>query len=152
MQRKFAIAATALALLLAGVGAQADVLATSTRQTFPTSATTALNYLPLDDAGNTILNFSTATTQTVLVTYSTDCTVNTSGSALAIVIYVDGVAIAGTGAGSAGSQMCMTNNVEAASRTGFITVGPGAHTVQITGQVLGSGTGRFFRTVTAVQN
>lgn len=151
MQRKLAVAFT-LALLLAGADAQAGVLATSTRQTFPTSVNTTLNNLPLDDSGATSLAFSTTATQTILVTYSTDCTVNTAGSALAVIIYVDGVAIAGTGALSAGSQLCMNSNIEAASRTGFITVGPGAHTVQITGQILGSGTGRLFRTVTAVQN
>lgn len=151
MYRKLATAAV-LALLLASASAQADVLATATRQTFPTSVTTAVNYLPLHDFGATSLTFSTATTQTVLVTFSTDCSVATAGNVLAVVIYVDGIAAAGTGASSAGSRMCADSLITAASRTAFITVGPGSHTVQITGQIIGSGTGGFLRTVTAVQN
>ena len=151
MQRKFAMAAFFL-LLLAGTQAQASVLATATRQTFTTPVTTSVTNLPLDDAGNTSLTFSTASTQTVLITYSTDCAVATSGNALAVVIYVDGVAAAGTGALSAGSRLCSSNLSVGATRTAFITVGAGSHTVQITGQIIGSGTGGLRRTVTAVQN
>ncbi|HEX6082945.1 MAG TPA: hypothetical protein VF266_00365 [Thermoanaerobaculia bacterium] len=149
--RKLTTAAV-LTFLLATTFAHADVLATSTRQTFPTSVTTAVNNLPLNDAGATSLTFTTATTQTVLITFSTDCSVATAGNVLAVVIYVDGIAAAGTGASSAGSRMCSSNLISAASRTAFITVGPGTHTVQITGQIIGSGTGGFLRTVTAVQN
>ena len=151
MHRKLATAAV-LALLLFTASAQADVLATATRQTFTTPVSTSVNSLPLDDSGATSLTFSTATTQTVLVTYSTDCSVATAGNALAVVIYVNGVAAAGTGASSAGSRLCADTLIAAASRTAFITVGPGTHTVQITGQIIGSGTGRLFRTVTAVEN
>lgn len=151
MHRKLATAAV-LALLLVTASAQANVLATATRQTFTTPVNTAVNYLPLHDSGATSLAFSTATTQTVLVTFSTDCSVATAGNVLAVVIYVDGIAAAGTGASSAGSRMCADTLIAAASRTAFITVGPGSHTVQITGQIIGSGTGGFLRTVTAVQN
>lgn len=142
----------ALALLIAAGSAQADVLAASTRQTFTTPVTTSLNFLKLDDAGNTSLNFTTAATQTIVVTYSTDCQVSTLGSALAVIIYIDGVAANGTAASSAGSHLCMTNDIAAHSRTAFLTVPAGNHTVQITGQILGSGTGTLRRTVTTVQN
>ncbi len=139
-------------ILLGTVGAQADVLATSTRQTFTTPVTTSVTNLPLDDSGATSLSFSTASTQTVLVTYSTDCQVATAGNALAVVIYVDGVAAAGTGASSAGSRLCSSDLGSANSRTAFITVNSGSHTVQITGQIIGTGTGTLRRTVTAVEN
>ncbi|HEY0143809.1 MAG TPA: hypothetical protein VGF48_23175 [Thermoanaerobaculia bacterium] len=142
----------ALALLIVAGSAQADVLAASSRQTFTTPVSTSLNYLPLDDAGNTSLNFTTASTQTIVVTYSTDCQVAIDGNAVAVVIYIDGVAAAGTGASSAGSRLCMTDDIAAHSRTAFLTVPAGNHTVQITGQILGSGTGTLRRTVTTVQN
>jgi hypothetical protein len=141
-----------IALLLAAAGAQADILAAATRQTFTTPVTTSLTNLPLTDAGSTSLSFTTATTQTVAITYRPDCQVATSGNALAVVIYVDGVAAAGTGASSAGSHLCMTNDIAAASRTAWITVPAGNHTLQITGQILGSGTGTLRRTTTVVQN
>jgi hypothetical protein len=139
-------------LLLPAAEMHAGVLAAATRQTFTTPVTTSLTNLPLDDSGATSLSFSTASTQTVVITYSTDCQVATAGNALAVVIYVDGVAAAGTGASSAGSRLCSSNGMSANSRTAFITVGAGSHTVQITGQILGSGTGTLRRTTTTVIN
>ena len=151
MKRALSLIPAVLVLILAA-DAQAGVLAASTRQTFTTPITTSLNYLRLDDAGATSLTFTTPTTQTVAITYSTDCKVATAGNVVAVVIYVDGVAIAGTGASSAGSHLCASDIITAGSRTGFITVGPGTHTLQITGQVLGSGTGTLYRTTTTVLN
>ena len=152
MKRVLSLIPAVLVLILATSAAQADVLAASTRQTFTTPITTSLNYLKLDDAGATSLTFTTATTQTVVITYSTDCKVTAGGNVVAAVIYVDGVAAAGTGAGSAGSHLCSTDIPTAGSRTAFITVGAGTHTLQITGQVLGSGTGTLYRTTTTVLN
>lgn len=143
----------ALALLIVAGSAHADILAAATRQTFITSVSTSANILPLDDAGATSLNFTTATARIVSITYSTDCKVNTAGSALAVVIYVDGVAANGTAGGSAGSQLCMTADIAAHSRTAWINVPAGNHTLQITGQILGVGTaGSLRRTTTIVQN
>jgi len=152
MKRAFSVIPAVLVLILAAGSAQAGVLAASTRQTFTTPITTSLNYLKLDDAGATSLTFTTATTQTVVITYSTDCKVSTLGNVVAVVIYVDGVAAAGTGASSAGSHLCSDTIITAGSRTAWITVGPGTHTLQITGQVLTSGTGTLYRTTTTVLN
>jgi hypothetical protein len=138
-------------LMIAG-DARADVLATSVREMFPTSVTTTVSLLRLNDAGATSLAFSTPTTQTVVITYNGDCSVSSAGNPLAVIIYVDGVAAPGTGAGSAGSRMCADTLITAASRSVAITVGPGAHTVQVTGQIIGSGTGGFLRTVLTVMN
>lgn len=143
----------ALALVAMAGAAQADILAAATRQTFTTPVTTSAVNLPLDDAGATSLVFTTPVAQTVAITYSTDCKVNTAGSALAVIIYVDGVAANGTAALSAGSQLCMTADVAAHSRTAWINVPAGNHTLQITGQILGAGTaGTLRRTTTVVQN
>jgi len=150
--KRVSSAIAVLLLIVVSADAHASVLATSTRQTFTTPVGSSPTLLPLDDAGATSVTFSTASTQTVLITYSTDCQVNTLGTSLAVVIYVDGIAAAGTGASSAGSQLCGSDVISAASRTAFITVGAGSHTVQITGQIIGGGTGRLRRTVTAVQN
>jgi hypothetical protein len=152
MKRAFSWIPAALIVILAANAAQAGVLAASTRQTFTTPITTTANFLPLDDSGATSLNFTTASTQTVVITYSTDCKVQTLGNVVSVIIYVNGVAAAGTGASSAGSHLCSDTIITAGSRTAFITVGPGTHTLQITGQVLTSGTGTLYRTTTTVLN
>lgn len=73
-------------------------------------------------------------------------------ASVAVVIYVDGVAAMGTGAGSAGSRLCDTTGLASHSRTALAVVGPGSHNVTVTGQVLGSGTGKLFRSITVVEN
>ena len=152
MKRKFTVVPALLILVLTAGSLQAGTLAASTRQTFTTPITTSLNYLALDDSGATSLTFTTASTQTVVVSYSADCQVATAGNAVGIIIYVDGVAAAGTGALSAGTRLCSSDFPSTNTRISFITVGAGTHTVQVTGQIIGTGTGNLKRTTTVVQN
>ena len=90
----------AAAAMLAGLPARADVLATSTRGT----NITTVGLLPLNEAGNTAVAFTTtADRQKVVITYNADCY---TGGPLYVSITVDGAA---TYPRSGGILLCTSN-------------------------------------------
>lgn len=105
------VALPVLAVTLLGLvagNAYATLLTSAVRQTFPTNVTSTFGsttIIPINDAGNTSLNFTVAGNQPVLISFNADCLVDTAGTSLAVEILVDGTPAPGTGAGSGGSQL-----------------------------------------------
>jgi hypothetical protein len=154
------ILTTAL-FLLGSTTASASVLLASARTSSPFTFTfapggssTAL--IPLNDAGATSLTFSTATAQTVVVTFSGECSGNTAGTWVGTWVYIDGALATGEGAYRL-TRLCAGGEPQkAVSRTVFKSLAAGNHTIQIYAWVEGAPytfyQGTFERTVLTVTN
>ncbi|MFO1039555.1 MAG: hypothetical protein U1E45_22140 [Geminicoccaceae bacterium] len=137
MKRSVANAASVLALaaLMVGLPVRADILATSTRAT----NITTLGLLPLNEAGNTALAFTTsADRQKVVITYNADC--YTKGP-LFIDMTVDG---ARTNPNSGGIVLCSSNTtpnlefVSAIRQVVYTAPKKGRHFVEIRIRTMGA--------------
>ncbi|HEX4964567.1 MAG TPA: hypothetical protein VF173_27370 [Thermoanaerobaculia bacterium] len=148
--------------LLGSTAASAGVLLTSARTTNPFNFTYAPGGsspvpIALNDAGATSLTFSTASTQTVVVTFSGECSGNTAGTWVVAVIVIDGVTANGDGFVRYTRLCAGSEPQKAISRTVFKSVSAGNnHTIQILAAVEGPlfafYSGVFEKTVLAVTN
>jgi hypothetical protein len=129
------ILALVLFLFTSG-GARAGVLLTSARVNNPFNfsyAPGATSTVPvaLNDAGATSLSFSTATSQTVVVTFSAECSGDTAGTWVVAVVVIDGVIATGDG-GFRYTRLCAgAEPQKAISRTVFKSLAAGNHTIQV---------------------
>jgi len=132
---------------LAAGNAYADLLTSAVRQTFATNVTSTFGsttIIPINDAGNTSLNFTVAGNQPVLIAFNADCLVDTAGTALAVEILVDGTPAPGTGAGSGGSLLCGSNDgFVAAVRNVVPVVSAGTHVIQVRVAIFSSSAGTY---------
>lgn len=135
-------------MFLAGT-AQADILATAVRETFATNPNTTPTNIALDDSSNTSISFTTSSTQKIAVLFNADCSVDTAGQVLFVVIYVDGSPASGTAVNAA--RLCGDAQLEGHSRHVFATVGSGSHTVQVTAYT-SAGNAKVRRSVLVVMN
>lgn len=135
-------------MFLAG-SAQADILASAVRETFATNPSTTVANIALNDAGSTSVAFTTASAQTVAVLFNADCSVDTAGETLYIVIYVDGTAASGTSVNVA--RLCGDTQLEGHSRHVFASVAAGNHTVTVSAYTT-AGTAKIRRSVLLVMN
>ena len=152
----------ALAMLLLGTSAaHAAVLLTSSRTVSPFSFVFAPGgsstvSVPLNDAGATSLSFTTPAAQTVVVTFSAECSGNTAGTSVIATVFIDGV-IANGEFGTHFTRVCAGGQpIEVMSRTVFKSVPAGSHTIQVRAWIDGPPfvfyTGQFDHIVLAVVN
>jgi hypothetical protein len=137
-----ALAAFALTTLAAGP-AHAE-FKSATNRTISTSwnGSIASNPLPVNNSGGITLRFNSAQAERVVVTFSAECSVRSGSSSdyLSILIYVDGALVSPLGQDMA---FCTShgNNTETwgtHSVSVWKAVGAGAHTVTVTGLIVGS--------------
>lgn len=144
MSRNVGIAAVAFtwSVLLAVPALAAYKILIGVQTNFPQDDDLSGAFLQLDGSGNDSLTFSTgAKAKTkIYINYKARCGVQgpDTGSRVAVVIYVDGVAVSPGGTEIADS-MCTVGEVFSGAAThmagnnqqAFTTVGPGTHTVQV---------------------
>ena len=154
------ILTTAL-FLLGNTAASAGVLLTSARTNNPFNFTYAPGgsspaSVALNDAGATSLAFSTDTAQTVVVTFSGECSGNTAGTKVVAVIVIDGTIATGDG-GTRWTMLCAgAEPQKAISRTVFKSLAAANHTIEvfaaIEGPLINFNNGTFEKTVLVVTN
>ena len=142
-------ALAALSMILFVDAANAGVLAAAVREQYATNPNTSYSLIPLDDSSNTSVSFSTASTQTVAISFSADCASASNGQAVYVDILVDGYSASGTSVTL--SRLCLDTYLSSHTRNVFATVGAGSHTVQVASYT-SSGTGKIRRSVLLVQN
>lgn len=145
MKKYFGLAMLGLVLLTGfAASANADILATGTREAFSSDINTGtFTALALDDAGNTTLNFTSAAGP-VQIAYSAECALNVSASLVTLQIFVDGTAI-GPGSGTAW-RFCSSMEYTNVTRIVAPTLSSGAHTLQIKA----TGNAKLRHTVTTI--
>jgi hypothetical protein len=149
-------------LLFASGGARAGVLLTSARVNNPFSflyAPGASSTAPvaLNDSGATSLAFSTATSQTVVATFSAECSGDTAGTWVVAVVAIDGVIAAGDSSFRYTRLCAGAEPAKAISRTVFKSLAAGNHTIQVIAAIEGppygpNYQGTFERIVLTVTN
>jgi hypothetical protein len=153
MSRKVGIAAAVFtwSVLLAVPAMAAYKILIGVQTNFTQNDDLSGAFLELDSSGHTSLTFSTGTKAKtkIYINYKARCGVSgaSTGSRVAVVIYVDGVAVSPGGTDVADS-MCTVGEVFGGAAThfagnnqqAFTTVGPGTHTVQIRAFLLGDAT------------
>jgi hypothetical protein len=134
---------TLVLFLFGGIAANAGVLLTSARTSNPFTFTYAPGGsstvpIALNDAGATSLSFSLATAQTVVVTFSSECSGNTSGTWVVAVVVIDGSIIATGDGGFRYTRLCAGGEPQKAiSRTVFSSLAAGNHTVSVVAAIEG---------------
>jgi hypothetical protein len=148
MKRSLGIVALVIVTLVVGQ-AWADVIATRTNS-LPTvvgdnEACATPTFLPLNNAGSTIMNFvTTRDNQRVVATFSAECSVRAPNTTtwLSITILVDGVEIAPTQTTDNAFCTAHGNNgldgwVSASTTGVFVVPEPGIHNVRVRGNLVG---------------
>ena len=148
-------ALSVLSMMFLAGSARAAILATAVREAFAVNPNGTPTFIPLDEAGNTTISFSTASTQKIAVLFNADCAVNTAGDFVFVEIYVDNVLASGTSASP--SILCSQTTLAAHERNVFATVSSGNHTVKVSSYTVNSvggagGTAKLRRLVTLVTN
>ena len=150
-----------LLFLLGSSAADAGVLLASARTTSPFSYTyspggSSTVPVALNDAGATSLTFTAPAAQTVVVTFSGECSGNTAGTRVIAVVFIDGVLANGDSPGHY-TRVCAGGEPQKAmSRTVYKAVSAGSHSIQVVswidGPAFGFYQGRFEHTVLTVTN
>jgi hypothetical protein len=150
-----------LLLLLGSRAADAGVLLASARTASPFSFTyspggSSTVPVALNDAGSTSLTFTAPAAQTVVVTFSGECSGNTAGTRVIAVVLIDGVLANGDAAGHY-TRVCAGGAPQTVmTRTVYKAVAAGSHTIQVVawidGPAFGFYGGTFENTVLTVTN
>jgi hypothetical protein len=129
------IAAASLAMGFVGVsGAHADVLLAKSRIN-SYSVPASLASVPLDDKGNTVLNFETNKKGVIVITYNVECAAEgNAGNWIGLQIFVDGK-LTNPKAEQDDFAICSatggTEIYTAVSRQSYIKVNEGPHSVEV---------------------